>query len=72
MNFTRARGAAAVNPRQASGGSESVKAALREHAVLAEVAALAARLGARFGDGRSEASARRAGPQRSTHVSMVG
>ncbi|KAK9830945.1 hypothetical protein WJX81_000770 [Elliptochloris bilobata] len=49
----------ATNPRQASGGCEAVKAALREHAILAAVAALAARHAVRL-DGVCKRSAARA------------
>ncbi len=48
--LTSTRGAATTNPRQASGGSEAVKAVLRQHAVLAQVAALAARHAACLSD----------------------
>ena len=50
--------AAATNPRQASGGCEAVKAALREHAVLPAVAALAARHAVRLGDACTGSAAR--------------
>ena len=56
--LTSTRRAATTNPRQASGGSEAVKAALRQHDVLAHVAALAARHAACLSDACPAAAAR--------------
>lgn len=58
IGLTSARRAATTNPRQASGGCEAVKAVLRQHAVLAQVAALAARHAACLSDTCPAAAAR--------------